>query len=227
MIVFGKQLFLHIMKFHKDKIQEVYLSKEFPKDQFSKIAGLGKKIIKIDNKKAQALAKGGNHQGYFAKIEPIAYADFSSLKNSNFLLMLYGLSDVGNIGAICRSAYAFGVDGLIISGVKSVNLEAILRTSSAAALELPICLMQDANSIINELRQIGFKAYATAANSKDVRQIQFGQKKLLILGSESLGIPAKIIQKCDESIGIRMAREFDSLNVSAAAAILCDRIANE
>ena len=140
--------------------------------------------------------------------------------------MLDEVTDVGNIGAIVRSAYAFGADGLILSGVKTCNLEAILRTSSAAAFELPIAVCPSTKDMINELKQVGFSLYGADANGVDVRNITFAPKRVLIMGSEGKGLSSKVKEKLDNVVSIKMANAFDSLNVSAAAAILCDRIAN-
>ena len=227
MIINGKQLFLNVLKNHSKKMKSVYLAKECDKKLFSQIAKLNIPIIRADAKKAQALAKGGNHQGVIAEIEPIEFTPFEKVKNGNFMVMLYGLTDVGNIGAICRSAYVFGADALIIAGIKQINLANILRTSSGAAFELPIVLTPDGLSALNELKHSGFTSYAASMNGKDVKQIKFTEKKVLVLGNEGEGIPQKALQRCDETISIKMARAFDSLNVSAAAAVLCDRIANE
>lgn len=226
MILYGKQLFLHVLKNEPNRIEEIYLTKECEKGLFSRIKKLDVKIEKLDFKKAQALAKGGNHQGFLAKIKPLEFTNFEDLKSEDFLLMLYGLSDVGNIGAICRSAYAFGVGGVIVSGIKSLNLESILRTSSGAALELPIALVPDGLGVINELKQSGFYTYASDMSGKDIKDVKIEDKKVLIMGSEGFGIPKKALLRCDKVVKINMVRDFDSLNVSAATAILCDRIIN-
>lgn len=210
----------------QDKIVSVYLSKECDKKIFNKIKNLNVPIEKLDFKKAQALAKGGNHQGFFAKIMPLEFVGLEDIKHKDFLVMLYGLTDVGNIGAICRSAYALGADGMIVSGIRQLNLENILRTSSGAALSLPIALEPDGLGCINELKQIGFTTYASAVGGESIKNISIQQKKVLIVGSEGVGIPQKALQRCDRVISIPMARDFDSLNVSAATAILCDRIIN-
>lgn len=227
MVIYGKQLFLHVIDKMPNIIEKIYLAKECDKKLFSKIKRLHVEIVKLDFKKAQALAKGGNHQGFFAKIEPIEFHALNEAKDAKFLVMLYGLSDVGNIGAICRSAYVFGADGVIITGVKSLNLEAIIRTSSGAALELPVFFEKDGLSAINELKQKGFCLYASFMDGVDIRSTKKGEdKKVLIMGSEGEGVPKKALAKCDKIVKINMIREFDSLNVSVATAILCDRIIN-
>jgi 23S rRNA (guanosine2251-2'-O)-methyltransferase len=224
MIVYGKQIFFYIAQKHPELIEEVYLAKELDKKLFSKVNKLGKKIIKLDTMKAQSMARGGNHQGFLLKIKHIEYADIQSLKREDFLLILVGLTDVGNIGAIIRSAYALGVKGVVITGTKSLNLEGVVRSSAGALLDMPVAHFPDTATLINELKQQGFKTYAADMCGKDVREMIFSKKRALLLGSEGEGIPNRIVKASDEKIKVAMDREFDSLNVSAAAAILCDRM---
>ncbi len=224
MILYGKQIFFYLTKNHPSLIEEIYLVKEVDKKLFSQIAKLNKKIIRPDAKKAQALAHGGNHQGFLLKIKDLEFADFKDLKKENFLLVLVGITDVGNIGAIIRSAYALGVNGVIVSGLASVNLEGVIRTSSGAAIDMPIVMFKDSATLINELKQSEFKTYAADMSGEDVRDLSFESKKVLFLGSEGEGIPNRILKMCDKTIKIIMENRFDSLNVSSAAAILCDRM---
>jgi len=226
MIIYGKQLILHLLKSHPKRIETIFLAKECEPKLFSQMARVTDKICRIDEKKAQAMSRGGNHQGFIAQIKDVELSSFNELKKGNFLVVLDEVTDVGNIGAIVRSAYAFGADGLILSGVKTCNLEAILRTSSAAAFELPIAVCPSTKDMMNELKQVGFSLYGADANGVDVRNITFAPKRVLIMGSEGKGLSSKVKEKLDNVVSIKMANAFDSLNVSAAAAILCDRIAN-
>ena len=226
MIICGKQLFLHILNKRPQILEEIYLSKECDKKLFSKICGTGKKIIRVDNQKAQSLARGGNHQGFLANVSEFEFSDIAELKKLNFITILYGISDVGNIGAIARSAYALGCEGLVIVA-KSINMQGVLRSSSGAAYERPIAIFEDGLSLLNELKQFGFKIYATASNGKNVKEMKFAGKRALVMGSEGEGIPQKALAKCDECIGIKLKEGWDSLNVSAAFAIICDRMIDE
>ncbi|MDR1460023.1 MAG: 23S rRNA (guanosine(2251)-2'-O)-methyltransferase RlmB [Campylobacteraceae bacterium] len=227
MLIYGKQLFLYLLTRYPKRIQSVYLVKECDKKLFSSIVKLGVRIERVDEKKAQAMAKGGNHQGFLAEILPFELTPLSLLKEANFLVMLFGVTDMGNIGAIIRSAYAFGVDGVIVANLKDLKLEQILRASSAAALEMPIVLAPNAHDALNELRLENFSIYAADMNGQSVLDVKLDKKKLLILGSEGEGIPNRVLEKCDKKISIKTVREFDSLNVSAAAAVLFDRICND
>ena len=226
MIIYGKQLFLHVLKNYPEILRTVYLAKKCDQKLFSTIANAKSTIVRVDNQKAQSLARGGNHQGYIAEIEPLRYSNFSSLKSGKFLVILNELTDVGNIGAIARSAYAFGADGLIVSGIKTLNLEAIIRTSSAAIFELPVVLYPNALDIVNELKQTGFTIYGADMDGESVSDVKFDNRVALVMGSEGKGINKKVKAKLDKVVSIKMVRAFDSLNVSAATAVICDRIAN-
>lgn len=225
MLIYGKQVFLYILEKYPDLIEEIILSKEIDKTLFSKISRLNKKIIKVDNQKAQALAKGKNHQGFFLRVKDYELVPFESMKNFNFLVVLVGVTDVGNIGAVIRSAYALGVDGIVISDVKSLNFEGVARTSSGALLDMPICLMPNTLDLMNELKQVDFTLFGATMSGVDVRDVTFNySKKALFLGSEESGLNKKVLNKIDKKISIVMSRDFDSLNVSTAAAILIDRM---
>lgn len=226
MIIYGKQLFLHVLKKYPTRLKKVYLSKNCEQKLFSSIANATTDIVRVDNKIAQALSRGGNHQGFIAEIEDLEFSEFNVAKSGSFLVILNELTDVGNIGAIIRSAYAFGADALIISGIKNVNLEAIIRTSSAAAFELPIILYPQALDMLNELKQVGFTLYGADMDGQSVNKVAFDSKVALVMGSEGEGINKKVKSKLDKIVSIKMARDFDSLNVSAATAVICDRIAN-
>lgn len=227
MIIYGKQLFLHLLKHHKDKFEEIYLAKEVQKDIFNQITKVGLKIQKVDNQKAQALARGGNHQGFLAKVKEYEFATLNEIKKSEYLVILYGLSDVGNIGAIVRTAYALGAGGVVVvSKNENLAMQGVVRSSSGAAYELPIAICSDGLALMNELKQIGFKIYAANAGGKSAKEFKFEPKTALVMGSEGEGIPNKVLQKCDESLGINMRSGWDSLNVSVAFGILFDRIVN-
>ena len=131
---------------------------------------------------------------------------------------------MGNIGAIIRSAYSLGVSGVVVSMIKSLNISAFARTSSGAIFDMPIALVKDIGTVINELKQASFTIYCANMDGKDVRDVEFNGKKALILGSEGEGLPKKVLKNCDKKIKVKMQKEFDSLNVSVACAILCDRM---
>lgn len=223
MIIYGKQIVLYVLENHPNTIEEVMFSKEIDKKIFSKFLKLGKKINKLDNKKAQALAKGGNHQGFFLKLKEFDYTPINEMKQNNFIVVLDGLTDVGNIGAITRTAYALGIDGVVAAGVKTLNESGVIRTSSGAMLDLPFSLYPNSVDLANELKQSGYALIGATMDGTDLKKygtITKDDRVALFLGSEGEGLSKKIISKLDLKVSIGMENNFDSLNVSVAAGIL-------
>ncbi|MDD3026192.1 23S rRNA (guanosine(2251)-2'-O)-methyltransferase RlmB [Aliarcobacter skirrowii] len=223
MIIYGKQIVLYVLEKHQDLIEEIFLSKEIDSKLFSRFAKLNKKIHKVDNQKAQALAKGGNHQGLILKLSDYVYTPLKDIKNMNFIVVLDGLTDVGNIGAIARTAYSLGVQGLIASNIKTVNNSGTIRTSAGALLDLPFCIHPRSVDLASELIDAGFTLIGATMDGVDLKKygkIEQTDKVALFLGNEGEGISPKVAKKLDLKVSIKMEHEFDSLNVSSAAAIL-------
>jgi len=222
MIVYGKQIVFSILEKHPSIVEEIFLTKEIQPKLFRKFMDVGAKVIRPDNKKAQALAKGGNHQGFLLKIKPYEFATIEDIKKKDFIVVLDGLSDVGNIGAIIRTAYALGADAIVVSGLKNLNVAPVVRTSSGAMLDMPVAEVHNPNDLMNELKQLKFTLVGADMDGVEVTtlQRQKGQKIALFLGSEGDGLSGKVKKKLDLKVSIDMSNNFDSLNVSVAAGIL-------
>ncbi len=223
MLIYGKQVVLHVLEKHPQLIEEVMFSKTIDKKLFSKFARLDKNIVILDNKKAQGLAGGGNHQGFFLKIKDIEPSPLQELKKLPFLLVLDGLNDMGNIGAIARSAYSLGIDGIILSGTNDFNIQTALRTSSGALLDIPFYHQKDIYTLANELKQAEFYLLGADANGLDIEifKKQNNTNKLaLFLGNENMGFSRRLSKMLDKIVKISMENDFNSLNVSVAAGIL-------
>jgi len=224
MVIYGKQVCLHALRYHQNKIRTVYIAKKgiLPQDLLKLY---GPQIKTIENRWAQAMSKGGNHQGLLVEMDEIDLAPLSVIKQGDFVVLLDGLTDAGNIGAIVRTAYALGVDGIVAAGVKQLNLAAIARTSAGALLDMPFLVQRNILDAMSELGQVGFVHYGAATDGDAITGDEvFAPKRSLILGSEEKGISKKALQKLDKKISIEMKRTFDSLNVSAAAAIMIHRM---
>ena len=223
MIIYGKQVCLHALEQHSEKIKTVYVAKKgiLPKDLFHKYHD---NIKFLEEKWAQSMSKGGNHQGILVEMSEFEQSSFSEIKKNDFIVVLDGLTDVGNIGAVVRSAYALGADAVIAAGVKQLNFAAIARTSSGAMLDMPFMIADNILDTFNELQQLGFTLYGASMDGENVQELTFDSKRVLVLGSEGKGLSKKVIAKLDHSVSIEMKHAFDSLNVSAAAAILIHRM---
>lgn len=226
MIIFGKQCFEYVIHHAPTHIQEIYLAKDIEKPLFAKLKRLNVPILRIDNKKAQSLARGKNHQGVFAKIEPIKQTPFKALLDFSSLVVLCGMSDIGNIGAIVRTAYALGIGGIVISDRDTLNtqaLEGIFRSSSGALLNMPFSFHKSSLSVANEAKMKQFTLIGAGKNNKNILE-STPNKWAIFIGREDTGLPQKLLNKLDYTLHIAMCNGFDSLNASVAAGILIDRI---
>jgi len=223
MIIYGKQVCLYALQHHPETVQTVYIAKKgiLPQELFHRFHG---KIKFLEEKWAQSMSKGGNHQGILLEIDELEQTPLADIKLSDFVVVLDGLTDVGNIGAIVRSAYALGAEAVIATGVRQLNLPAIVRSSSGALLDMPFVITHNILDVLHELTQVGFTSYGAAMEGRPVQEVLFDPKRLLVLGSEGKGISKKARAKLDELVSIEMKHAFDSLNVSAAAAILIHRM---
>ncbi len=223
MIIYGKQVVFHALKHHPEQIEKVYIAKKgvLPGDLFKRY---GSKITFIENRWAQQLSRGGNHQGILAEIADYETVSLGEIKEGAFLLVLDTITDAGNIGAIVRSAYALGVDGIVATGIAQLNFATVARTSSGALLEMPFAIHRNILDVLHELAQAGHRLYGASMEGEPIEEKRFSPRRTLVLGSEEKGISKKARQRLDETIAIRMRREFDSLNVSAAAAIMIHRM---
>jgi len=170
------------------------------------------------------MAKGGNHQGVLVEIEDFKQSNLDDLKRENFLLILDSITDTGNIGAIVRSAYSLGADGIVACGVKSLNFASIARTSSGAIFDLPFVVVPNILDVLNELKQVDFIIYGASMEGKNLENCKFENRKVLVLGSEGDGISKRARSKIDKMVSIEMRRDFNSLNVSVSAGILIYRM---
>lgn len=227
MTVYGKQVVLYLLEKHHTLIKKVLVAKEIDKKLFSRITQKGIPVARVDTKKAQALSRGGNHQGILAELDDFTPHAIESFKSVDKLVVLSGITDMGNIGAIIRSAYALGVDGLIVSGVGQVNWQGAVKTSSGAIFDMPVAVVKNVFDLHNDLKTSGFVTLGATLEGGDVPVGCSKQKVALFLGSEGEGLPGRLVKKLDHQVTIRMHHEFDSLNVSNAAAILIDRITHE
>lgn len=222
-LIFGKQPVLHALHTAPERITEILFAKKIEKNLFCKFSALQKPIKILDERRAQALSRGQNHQGFFAKIL-LDETPFSAMKNFCKIIFLCGLQDVGNIGAIVRSAYIFGADGVIFGG--NVNLSGIFRTSVGALLNLPFCVVENTLDAIHELKMAGILCVGADMSGETLeksRQILKNRKISLFFGAENSGLQKKIRVKMDIITKIHMARAgetLDSLNVSVSAGIL-------
>lgn len=173
-----------------------------------------------------------NHQGVVAQISPIKYMDlddFIQKKHENAsLVVLDGVEDSHNLGAIIRTCVCAGVDAIIIPSRRNVQINAIVDKTSAGAINhIPIIKVNSLVSAIQKLKNNDWWVIATDASAKDnYYSIDYCDMNFaLILGAEHAGVSKSLIKEADFLVKIPMLKDFNSLNVSnALSAIIFETV---
>jgi 23S rRNA (guanosine2251-2'-O)-methyltransferase len=157
----------------------------------------------------------------YQKTEDIVPMLFEQGKNP-LLIMLDGITDVRNFGAIARTCECAGVDAIVIPSKNSVSANAdAIKTSAGALYKLPVCREQNLTQTIKFLKDSGFKIVAaTEKGDYDYTKANYNDPVCIIMGAEDTGVPYEHLALCDEWIKIPMLGTIESLNVSVAAGIL-------
>ena len=224
MLIYAKQPIYYLINNYPQMIKTLYIAKDLEKKEYSRLMKMNFEVKRIPNEAAQKMCKNASHQGFLAEISDFKLHTYKLFLHKKFVLILSGLTDVGNIGAIVRSAYALGVDAIIACGVKQLALDGIVRTSTGALFDMPFAIEQNVHDVVNDFKMSGFTTYGAEMGGKDIRDVVVAEKRVLVLGSEGEGLSPRLISKLDEVVSIKMVHDFDSLNVSVAGAILMDRM---
>lgn len=170
----------------------------------------------------------GNHQGVVAVISQIGYVEVQDILDrvpddeTPLVVILDGVTDVRNFGAIARSAECAGAHGIITSLKSSapVNSESI-RSSAGALTRMPVCRVGSVRNTIKALQNEGFQILAATEHSRTlVYDVDLKRPTAIVMGSEDRGISKEVLKLCDVQAAIPMIGATESLNVSAAAAVL-------
>lgn len=174
----------------------------------------------IEKEKLEEYGKA--HQGVIAFISSVNYVSlYSLLHKEGLVVMLDGVTDPHNLGAIIRSAHSFGARGLVIPKRRSASLDATaFKASAGAAAHLPLSRVSNLVDAIKDFKDKGFWVYGADGKAKlTLDKLSFPKKTLLIMGSEDKGISRLVKESCDELFRIPMG-DFESLNVSVASGII-------
>ena len=170
----------------------------------------------------------GNHQGAVAQIAAIAYVQLDDIlervpdDETPLVVVFDGVTDVRNFGAIARSAECAGAHGLIapLKNSAPVNAEAI-RASAGALTTIPVCRVGSIRNTLKTLQAEGFQVVAATEKSRKLLyDADLRRPTALVMGAEETGISKEVLKLCDERLAIPLIGRIESLNVSAAAAVM-------
>lgn len=198
-------------------------------DEIKKLASLH--LVPINKVPVEKLnnLNVSNHEGCVGLISKIQFQDLQQVisfvvENGEvpLFLILDGITDIRNIGAIARSAHALGVHAIIIpeKGIGALNEDAIL-TSAGALEKIAVCRVQSLMKAVDDLHLNGIKVFASEMTAtKKSYECNFAEPCAIVIGGEEHGIYPALMKICDEQFQIPMPGEFESLNVSVATGII-------
>lgn len=170
-----------------------------------------------------------NHQGVVAIASLVSYQPLQEMISravdkgeAPLIVLLDGITDTRNLGAIARAAYCYGAHALVIPGANNAAItEEAVKTSAGALEHLAVCRVASVQQAMDTLQLNGIQTVASTLGSDTLlRNIDLSVPVALILGSEDKGVSAYVLKKSDHLARIPMAGNFDSLNVAVAAGIL-------
>lgn len=192
-------------------------------------------IIEVDKSKLDAMTGGTRHQGIVALAAQHNYSTIDeifeyaeSLSEKPFIIMLDGVEDPHNLGAIIRSAECCGAHGIIIPKRRAVGLTPTVAKSAAGATEyMRVARVTNLAQTIDELKRRGVWIYAADMGGEECYKTDLTSSACVVLGSEGFGISRLVKEKCDFVISIKLYGRVNSMNVSCAAAVIFAEIARQ
>ena len=172
---------------------------------------------------------GRNHQGVLAEVSPIAYQNILEVVDEviakgevPLVLVLDRITDVRNLGGIARTADCAGAHAILLPNKNSAKISSdAIKTSAGALYYLPVCREKNLKKTLRELRRRGLVIYAATEKAEQVyTDANLKEACAIILGSEDTGIDEELLSLSNERIKIPQFGKIESLNVSAAAAVL-------
>lgn len=235
-IIFGKNSVLEALENKEREINKVVILNSVHTDgKISKIKELCQKqgiIFQFLPKEKFTQYSEYNHQGVIAHISPIKYMElneFLSKEHQNSsVVMLDGVEDAHNLGAIIRTCVCAGVDAVIIPSRRSVQVNSTVEKTSAGAVNhISIIKVNSPISALQQMQENNWWVIAAEANAKDnYYDVNYTDMNfVLVMGAEHAGVSKSIIKLSDFQVKIPMMKDFNSLNVSnALSAIIFETV---
>lgn len=213
-------------------VDKLFMQKGDPDPMLSQVYKLAKEartvISYADKNLLDKLAQGGNHQGVVASITDFSYSTLQDIvklaKDKNeplFIVLLDGITDPHNLGAIIRSAECFGAHGVVIPKHRSVCVnDTVVKVACGATEHLLVAKVTNINDAIRTLKEQNVWVYATDFDGKPPKDANLNGDLAIVIGSEGEGIHRLTKELCDDTVTIPQYGNVNSLNASVAAGII-------
>lgn len=235
-IIYGKNAVLEALIAGEREINKILISKNIHSDnKLNKIKELAKEsgvVFQFVAKEKFIPYAEFNHQGIIAQISPIQYKDLDDVLEESHenasLVILDGVEDSHNLGAIIRTCVCAGVSGIIIPSRRNVQVNAIVEKTSAGAINhIPIIKVNSLVNAVQKLKNSDWWVVATDASAKDnYYDVNYNDMNFaVIMGAEHAGVSKSLLKLSDFIVKIPMLADFNSLNVSnALSAIIFETV---
>ncbi len=230
-VIYGVSPVIEALKAKQRVVERVIFAEGSREGRLSEIISLCREgSIAYDRAPREQFAKlvgaASNHQGVLAITAAASYVStdeiLDDLSETPLLLVLDGVEDPRNLGAILRVAECAGVDGIVIPERRAVGLNDTVAKSSAGAVEhVRVAKTPNLNRFIEELKERGFWVIGTSVDAETIHtEWDWDRPTALVLGGEGSGLHRLVAENCDVLVKIPMYGKIDSLNVSVAAGVL-------
>ena len=189
----------------------------------------------VKKERLDSMSETGRHQGVIAYVAAYNYAEVSDILDKAkekgeppFVIILDGIEDPHNLGAIIRTANLAGAHGVIIPKHNASGLTATVAKASAGAINYtPVAKVTNISKTINELKEEGMWFVCAAADGQQMYRLNLTGPIGLVIGNEGKGVSRLVKENCDLIAAIPMKGDIDSLNASVAAGILAYEIVRQ
>ena len=215
-----------------NRVVKIYTTSNFSDATILPLIKQSKAVVNYVTPKELDESCSGVHQGIAAEVKPYSYASMEQIlhaakqEKKPIIVLLDGINDPHNLGAILRSCDVFGVTGVIMSKHNQVMLNATVAKTSAGAINfVPVALVSNLNNAIRTLKDNGFWIVSSdGSGTTDYTQVKYDFPTALVVGSEGQGISQLVLKNSDFIVKIPMYGKVNSLNASVAAGIFLARI---
>ncbi|HVE85424.1 MAG TPA: 23S rRNA (guanosine(2251)-2'-O)-methyltransferase RlmB [Myxococcales bacterium] len=239
--VYGLRPVLEALRARPGEIEQLYVSQgEVPSrhaaEIFSRAREAGVRVQKLPRERLATLAQGGVHQGVVAELRELDYADVADLleearsrRQPPLLVVLDGIQDPHNLGAIIRSAHALGAHGVVIPKDRAVQVTGAVTKAAAGATEhTRIARVTNLSRALEEMKEAGlWVAAAEPASDQALWDARLDGPLALVVGAEGSGVRENVLKHCDLKVRIPMAGKVASLNASVSAGLLLYEVARQ
>ncbi|XXF75504.1 23S rRNA (guanosine(2251)-2'-O)-methyltransferase RlmB [Myxococcaceae bacterium GXIMD 01537] len=232
--VYGVNPVLEALRARPDEVDRLFVTEgqlgaKAAAEILSRARDAGVRVERVTRERLASLADGGVHQGVVAELRGFRYAELEDIleaaeasKRPALVVVLDGIQDPHNLGAIIRSAHALGAHGIVIGKDRAVPITGVVAKASAGAVEhCPIARVVNISRALEDLKKAGLWTAAADPESKEpVWAARLEGPLALVVGGEGAGVREGVLKHCDFRLGIPMAGQVGSLNASVSAAIL-------